>query len=53
MTYKTPYLIAEAGCNHKGDMDIAKEMIKVAAFFCQADAIKFQKRCNRELLTDI
>ncbi len=52
MTYKTPYVIAEAGCNHKGDMEIAKEMIKVAAVFCQADAIKFQKRCNRELLTE-
>ena len=51
MTYKRPYIIAEAGCNHKGEMEIAKELIKVAAFFCKADAIKFQKRCNRELLT--
>lgn len=50
-TYKKPYVIAEAGCNHKGDMEIAKELIKVAAIFCKADAIKFQKRCNRELLT--
>lgn len=49
--YKKPYVIAEAGCNHKGEMEIAKELIKVAAFFCKADAIKFQKRCNRELLT--
>ena len=51
MKYKKPYFIAEAGCNHKGEMEIAKEMIKVAAIFCQADAIKFQKRCNKELLT--
>lgn len=51
MTYKMPYIIAEAGCNHKGEMEIAKELIKVAAYFCKADAIKFQKRCNRELLT--
>lgn len=51
MEYKKPYFIAEAGCNHKGEMEIAKEMIKVAAIFCQADAIKFQKRCNKELLT--
>ena len=51
MDYKKPYVIAEAGCNHKGEMEIAKEMIKVAAIFCKADAIKFQKRCNRELLT--
>lgn len=52
MTFKTPYVIAEAGCNHKGDMEIAREMIKIAAVFCNADAIKFQKRCNRELLTE-
>lgn len=51
MNYQKPYIIAEAGCNHKGEMEIAKELIKVAAFFCKADAIKFQKRCNKELLT--
>ncbi len=47
-----PYVIAEAGCNHKGEMEIAKELIKVAAQICNADAIKFQKRCNKELLTE-
>ncbi len=47
-----PYLIAEAGCNHKGDMDIAHDLIEIAARYCKADAIKFQKRCNRELLTE-
>ena len=47
-----PKLIAEAGCNHKGDMKIAKELIKVASIYCKADVIKFQKRNNRELLTD-
>lgn len=51
MKYPTPFLIAEVGCNHKGDMKIAYEFIKTAAFFCKADAVKFQKRCNRELLT--
>ena len=50
-TYNKPYVIAEAGCNHKGDMQIAKELIQVAATFCKSDAIKFQKRCNKELLT--
>lgn len=50
-TYNKPYVIAEAGCNHMGDMAIAKELIQVAAMFCKADAIKFQKRCNKELLT--
>ncbi|MBN2860858.1 MAG: N-acetylneuraminate synthase family protein, partial [Sphaerochaetaceae bacterium] len=52
MIYAKPRVIAEAGCNHKGDMEIAKELIKMAAIFCQADAIKFQKRNNRELLTE-
>lgn len=51
MNYKKPYVIAEAGCNHMGQMEIAHELIKVAAIFCKADAIKFQKRCNKELLT--
>ena len=27
MNYEKPYVIAEAGCNHKGDMNIAKELI--------------------------
>ncbi|WP_282121839.1 N-acetylneuraminate synthase family protein [Algibacter mikhailovii] len=51
-TYKTPYIIAEIGCNHKGDMEIAKELIKVAKIFCNVDAVKFQKRHNKELLTE-
>lgn len=49
--YKEPYVIAEAGCNHMGRMEIAKEMIQTAAVFCKADAVKFQKRCPKELLT--
>ena len=51
MEYKKPVVIAEIGCNHKGDFDIALEMIKTAKIFCQVDAVKFQKRNNRELLT--
>ncbi|RRQ45838.1 N-acetylneuraminate synthase family protein [Chryseobacterium sp. SC28] len=47
-----PKIIAEIGCNHKGDMAIAKELIKTAAIFCKADVAKFQKRNNRELLSD-
>lgn len=46
-----PKIIAEIGCNHKGDMDIAKEMIMTAATYCKVDCVKFQKRCNKELLT--
>jgi N-acetylneuraminate synthase len=45
-------VIAEIGGNHKGDMQIAKEMIQTAALFCKVDVVKFQKRCNRELLTE-
>jgi sialic acid synthase len=52
MEYFKPRIVAEAGCNHKGEMEIAKELIKIAAVFCQADVIKFQKRNNKELLTD-
>lgn len=48
----TPKLIAEIGCNHKGDMEIAKELIVVASTFCKADVAKFQKRHNIELLTE-
>ena len=44
--------IAEVGCNHKGSMDIAKEHIVAASLFCKADVVKFQKRCNKELLTE-
>lgn len=49
--YKKARVIAEAGCNHMGDMNIAKELIKIASVYCNADIIKFQKRNNRELLT--
>ncbi len=49
--YNTPFVIAEIGCNHKGDFEIAKEMIRVAKIFCKVDAVKFQKRSNPELLS--
>ncbi|MBP3468642.1 MAG: N-acetylneuraminate synthase family protein [Lachnospiraceae bacterium] len=52
MEYKKPYVIAEIGCNHMGKIEIAKEMIETAVTFCKVDAVKFQKRCNRELLTE-
>jgi sialic acid synthase len=44
-------IIAEIGCNHKGNMDIAKELIKIAAQYCHADVVKFQKRTPKECLT--
>lgn len=48
---EAPKIIAEIGCNHKGDMAIAREMILTAAKYCKVDVVKFQKRCNKELLT--
>jgi len=52
MNKKRPKIIAEIGCNHKGDMDVAKEMIHIAAYFCKVDVVKFQKRNPRELLSE-
>ena len=37
----TPYIIAEAGVNHNGSIDMAKKMIDVASS-CGADFVKFQ-----------
>lgn len=39
--YKQPYIIAEIGANHNGDMNLARQMIKVAKE-CGCDAVKFQ-----------
>ncbi|MEM1123683.1 MAG: N-acetylneuraminate synthase family protein [Bacteroidota bacterium] len=49
-SYQTPKVIAEIGCNHKGDFDIAKELILLAKT-CGAHVAKFQKRTPKELLT--
>jgi N-acetylneuraminate synthase/sialic acid synthase len=45
-----PYFIAEIGHNHQGDLEVAKKMIKIAAIY-EADAVKFQKRNNKNLFT--
>ncbi len=52
MNYQKPILIAEVGCNHKGDLKIAKEFIDTAAKFCDLKYIKFQKRYPKKLLTN-
>ncbi len=49
--YEMPKVIAEIGCNHKGEMEIAKELLKVAAL-SGVEVAKFQKRNNKELLTE-
>ena len=45
------FVIAEIGHNHQGNLETAKEMFKVAKA-CGADAVKLQKRDNRELYTE-
>ena len=40
---KLPFMIAEIGINHNGDVEIAKKLIDMAKE-CGADAVKFQKR---------
>lgn len=49
--YKKPMVIAEIGCNHKGQLELAKELILLAKD-CGADYAKFQKRHNKTLLTE-
>lgn len=39
--FSKPYIIAEIGANHNGDIDLAKKMIKIAKE-CGVDAVKFQ-----------
>ena len=48
---RKPIIVAEIGCNHKGNFNIAKQMIREAKQ-CGADYVKFQKRDNRYLLGD-
>ena len=45
-----PFVIAEVGQNHQGDLDKAREYIRVFAFE-GADAIKFQTRNNKYLFS--
>ena len=50
-TNNTPFIIAEVGQNHQGELDLAKEYIEVFAN-AGADAIKFQKRDNKSLFSE-
>jgi N-acetylneuraminate synthase/sialic acid synthase len=45
-----PFIIAEIGQNHQGDLDKAREYIRVFAFE-GADAVKFQTRNNKHLFS--
>lgn len=48
---KYPYIIAEIGCNHNGDVELAKKMIKQAKK-CGCDAIKLQLWKREDLFTE-
>lgn len=45
-----PFVIAEVGQNHQGDLEIAREYIRIFSFE-GADAIKFQTRNNKYLFS--
>lgn len=44
------YIVAEAGVNHNGRLDLATRLVE-AAVEARADAVKFQKRSVRHILT--
>ena len=48
---KRCFIIAEAGCNHNGDINIAKKLVDIAKD-AGADAIKFQTFVVKNLCTD-
>ncbi|MBU4070411.1 MAG: N-acetylneuraminate synthase family protein [Nanoarchaeota archaeon] len=47
---EAPFVIAEIGINHQGDVKIAKQLIDMA-HYAGADAVKFQKRTTDKILT--
>ncbi len=51
MTNKKCFIIAEAGVNHNGNVDLAKELIDVASK-CRANAVKFQTYKTEDLVTN-
>lgn len=51
MRRKYPYIVAEIGGNHNGDIELGKKMIKTAKE-CGADAVKFQLYRRSDLWTE-
>ncbi|MCQ1539548.1 polysaccharide biosynthesis protein [Methanocalculus taiwanensis] len=45
-----PYIIAEIGSNHNGDMDLCRKMID-SAYDCGANAVKFQSWSESSLIS--
>lgn len=50
MNFDTPYVIAEIGSNHNGDMNLCRQMID-AAKEVGADAVKFQSFSDKSLIS--
>ena len=50
--YSEPYIIAEIGANHNGNMNLAKKLIN-SAKECGADAAKFQSWTPKSLISKI
>lgn len=50
LKYNKPILIAEIGCNHMGDINLAKKFIDISKKFCDLKIVKFQKRHPKSLL---
>lgn len=49
--YSVPYIIAEIGANHNGNIDLAKKIIDRAKE-CGADAVKFQSWTPKTLISE-
>ena len=47
---KPVFIIAEAGVNHNGDMELARRLVRIASE-CGADAVKFQTFRAEDLVT--
>ena len=48
--FSDPFIIAEIGHNHMGQVDVCKDLFREAAR-CGVNAVKLQKRYNRSLYT--
>jgi N,N'-diacetyllegionaminate synthase len=48
---KPPYIIAEVGSNHNGDMNLCRQLID-AATLAGADAVKFQSWTDKSLIAE-